>query len=209
MNHKKTVFYQSMLLLVKLVMRTFFGLSTSHIEGRENIPSTGGFLFASNHASYLDPPLLAVASPRQIGFVAKIELFSNPLFGWCIRNLGAHPINRDTGARGAMKTAVELLGKDWALVIFPEGTRSLDGNMATLKMGTAMVAMKARVPIIPVYIKGSYAAWPKGGKPRPEKISIRIGEPIQTEGLEDSKKTLREITDKLEVKLKKLEEELS
>lgn len=179
-------------------------LGATTVTGREHIPARGGFIFASNHASYFDPPALAVASPRQLTYLAKMELFANPAFSAVIRALGAFPVRRGAGDREALEAALAFLRKGHGLVLFPEGTRTLTGELGRLKPGAALMAVKARVPIVPVWIEGTFQAWPKNGSIRLCPVSVRIGAPIPTADLSDRAETFRELTVRLEVSLRAL-----
>ncbi len=198
-------FYAFSLALVKVAARLFLRLGAAQVSGRDRIPAHGGFIFASNHASHFDPPVLAVASPRPLTFLAKIELFRNRLFAGVIRNLGAFPIQRGKGDTRAMETALAFLAAGHALVVFPEGTRTLTGKIGRIRTGAARLSIRAGVPIVPAFIEGTYAAFPKHGKPRPGRVRVRIGEPLRPEGLEDTAADCAKLTARLEESLKTLE----
>ncbi len=140
------------------------------IKGRENIPKEGGVIFAFNHRSYWDPVIAGVTCPRRLSFMAKEELFKNPIFGGLIKGLGAFPISRGRGDIGAIKGAFKILRANNAMLIFPEGRRIKDGGKAKAKPGVAMIASRANVPVIPVCIYGAYR-WMS-------KITVSYGEPI-------------------------------
>jgi 1-acyl-sn-glycerol-3-phosphate acyltransferase len=110
-------------------------------KGVEFIPQKGGVIIASNHAAYVDPPFLGAASSRELYYLAKRELFNNGLFGWLLRKYNAFPITRGSFDRKGISRAVELLKEGKALLLFPEGTRS--------------IAKEAGVPIVPTYIANS------------------------------------------------------
>lgn len=196
--------YHFTLVLVKIAARIFLKLSARNISGREHIPPSGGFILASNHASHLDPPILAVASPRQMTYLAKIELFSNPLFAKVIGALGAFPIRRGAGDREAFDLAVNLLRQGYALVVFPEGTRTHDGRLQRIRIGAAMMALAAGVPIVPARIEGSFAAWPKGGRIRPARVIVRIGPALKSDDLEQNPRGARALTARLTLALESL-----
>lgn len=172
--------------IVRIAARVWLSLGAAQVEGREHIPASGGFIIASNHCSHFDPPILAVASPRPLSYFAKQELFSNPLFSALIRRLGAFPVERGSGDQAALGRSIQLLVSGYALVIFPEGTRSRDGRLARAKLGAALMAVKAKVPILPVFIDGSFNAWPKGGPIRRAPVRVRIGPPLHSDGVPDS-----------------------
>jgi 1-acyl-sn-glycerol-3-phosphate acyltransferase len=162
--------------LFRLFFRSF---CRWQVQGRENIPATGGAILAPNHISHLDPPLVGAASPRPVYFMAKRELFSVPLLGKIIRRTHAFPVSRDRPDREALKRAYQLLAAGELLVMFPEGTRSLDGRLQAPEAGFAMIAAKARVPVIPIALIGANRVLPKGSIfARPGKIKVRIGAPI-------------------------------
>jgi len=152
-------------------------------RGIEYIPRKGGFVLASNHASYYDPVLLAAANTvRQVHFMAKEELFKVPIFGRLILSLGALPIKRGGADRNLFRTFGELLkSRDIALVVFPEGTRTHDGKLGPAKRGVGALCLAAGVPVVPTFIRGSFAVWPRFRRFPSLKgeIEVRFGPPIQ------------------------------
>jgi 1-acyl-sn-glycerol-3-phosphate acyltransferase len=197
-------FYRFVRSLLFPIARFFLDYGAPEVEGREHIPPHGAFIFASNHASNLDPPVLALASPRPLTFLAKVELFHKPIFSRLIRSLGAFPIVRGSRDSKAMVTAVEFLKRGHCLVVFPEGTRTRTGRMGRIRSGVAVLAVKAGVPIVPAYIEGTFAAWPKGGKLRRAPVRVRIGAPISPAGVADEMKGYSEIVKRLDASLKTL-----
>jgi 1-acyl-sn-glycerol-3-phosphate acyltransferase len=175
----------------------FYGL---RIEGRAHIPRRGGFLLASNHASYLDPPALGAAvGVRDLHFMARSSLFANPIFGWLIRKVNAHPVERGKGLDQDWGSFLRLLERGQGLLVFPEGTRTLTGELQRGKLGFGKLAYAARVPIIPVYLHGTFAAFPKGGKHRFLRLSARFGPPVPVDDLRagpDEAKTWRAISER-------------
>ncbi len=116
-------------------------------------------IIASNHAAYVDPPFIGAVCPRELSYLAKVELFSHPLFGWLIRKYNAIPIVRGAFDRRAIVQAVRLLKGGRGLLLFPEGTRSREGNFLEPKLGVGMIACEAGVPIVPTYISNSSGLW--------------------------------------------------
>lgn len=161
----------------RIVTSTFFDMK---VWGVEHVPRTGGVLLVSNHQSFLDPILLGVRAPRSLSYMAKSELFEvNPAFTWLIRSLGAFPVRQTGSAAGAVKEAVERLQAGHALNIYPEGSRTETGEIGPLEKGVTLVIRKARVPVVPVAIDGSFEALPKGSKMlRPYPIRLLYGEPM-------------------------------
>jgi 1-acyl-sn-glycerol-3-phosphate acyltransferase len=132
----------------------------------------------ANHSSFLDPPLVGGASPRQLSFMAKAELFRVPLFGGLIRRLNARPVRREGADAGALRTALRILQEGGVLLMFPEGTRGPEGTLREPKPGAAMLAVMSGARVVPVFIRGSGRAWPRGRRlPRPAKIVVTFGAP--------------------------------
>lgn len=157
------------------------------IIGRRNMPKTGSVLVASNHQSMFDPLLLGLASRRFLAYLARDSLFKNRFFATAIRILGAVPIDRDFGKAGLQRT-LELLDEGRAVVVFPEGERTHDGELEPFKAGISLLVKKVKAPIVPVGIAGAFHAWPRGRKlPRfaplflkakPATLAVSIGKPI-------------------------------
>ena len=171
-----------------------------HLEaiGKEHIPRKGGFVVASNHASFLDPVLLGSACPRGLNFAARDSLFKNPLLRYLISNVGAFPIKRWSADLAAVKESVRRLSLNAGLVVFPEGTRSPDGLLQPMSHGFALLAAKACVPIIPAWISGSYKAWGKKSKiMRPVKITVVFGQPLWVEKKQPYPEVARKVFDRI------------
>jgi 1-acyl-sn-glycerol-3-phosphate acyltransferase len=172
------------------------------VYGAENIPSTGPFLVVANHASHLDPFLIDWASKkRELYFMAKEELFRNPFFGWFLGQCNAFPVKRGVRDEAAIKNFHDILGSGKPVGLFPEGTRTLDGETQPGKKGSGMLVYNARVPVIPVYIAGTFRCFPKGKLwPRPGETSITFGPALSLEDLyreKAEKPTYRKIADRL------------
>lgn len=126
------------------------------VTGLENLPKSGSFILAANHISLWDPPLMATAVPQKVHYMAKEELFRFAPFGRLIKNLGAFPVRRGAADRGALKAAITVLNEGKVLGIFPEGTtKHQKGELGQAKPGLALIAAKAKVPVIPVAITGT------------------------------------------------------
>ena len=143
------------------------------------VPRTGGLLLAANHQSYLDPVLIGIAASRPLHFVARRTLFRFAPFAWAIRNLHAHPIDRDRGDIGAIRVVLENLRAGRAVVMFPEGTRTRSGRLGEPKEGFARIAARAGVPIVPVLVDGTRRLWPPHNPlPVPGRVNIIFGSPV-------------------------------
>ncbi|MBV9463295.1 MAG: 1-acyl-sn-glycerol-3-phosphate acyltransferase [Verrucomicrobiae bacterium] len=145
----------------------------------ENVPLRGPVLLAANHASFLDPPLVGVAAPRPAHFMARKTLFRSWLGGWLLPRIHCIPLDRDGGGAAGIKAALRLLEGGAALVIFPEGTRSEDGELQPAKAGAGWLVLKAQVPVVPVRIWGTFQAMPKGGKARRSYLEVKFGRPMR------------------------------
>ncbi|MEI6438124.1 MAG: lysophospholipid acyltransferase family protein [Candidatus Omnitrophota bacterium] len=143
--------------------------------GRENIPKTGGCIYASNHESNIDPVLLPVVSPRRIRFLAKDSLFAHPVFGALIRFGGGIPLKRGSADRGALTEVLQSLKDGWPVLVFPQGTRGGEKVQA----GVGFLAVKSGVPVVPIYIEGTDKVLPKGAKlPKRTSVKVIFGKPI-------------------------------
>ena len=150
------------------------------VSGAEHVPLSGALILASNHRSGLDPFVLAKACPRWPHFLAKEELFRIPLFSYIIRQWGAIPIDRDAADLGSARAALQVLRAGEVLAIFPEGTRSLTGELGEFRPGTINLALKRRVPVVPAAVVGTEAVLPKGARlPRPSVVRVAFGRPLR------------------------------
>jgi 1-acyl-sn-glycerol-3-phosphate acyltransferase len=151
-------------------------------RGWRHVPASGPVLLVANHASVLDPPLIAGMTARPVSFMAKAELFGVPLFGGLIRRLNASPVRRDGTDPSALRLALRLLRQGRALLVFPEGTRGDGQELQEAKAGAGMLAVLSGAPVVPVYIQGTARAWPKGrALPRPAKVTVWFGQPLTFE----------------------------
>jgi 1-acyl-sn-glycerol-3-phosphate acyltransferase len=150
------------------------------ISGREHVPTTGAFIVAPSHRSYLDTPFVSFITRRRIRFMAKEELFTNEFGRKLFEALGAVPVKRGSAsARSAVKAVEAALVAGGPVAVFPEGTREHGPTIAPLFDGTAYLAVKLGVPIVPVGIGGSEEILASGRKmPKLHRVSVRVGAPI-------------------------------
>lgn len=165
-----------------------------HVQGRENLPE-GPFILVANHQSYLDILVMMQAINKKIAFVAKEELLNVPILGWDIRAQGHVAINRDKGMQAArnLKELAQKVYTGKSLLLFPEGTRSLDGRVGEFKRGAFQLALDSRVPIVPACLSGSGKCMPKKSKHvYPGRITVTFLPPILPESLvgTDKEKTV-------------------
>ena len=146
--------------------------------GQDNIIENGPAIMAANHQSYLDPPLVGVTCRNELYFLARKTLFDKKLLGWLISRVNALPVDLSRGDLTAVRTVINLLKEGHRTVIFPEGTRSLNGKIQAARPGIGMIIAKTLAPVVPMRIFGSFEAWPKGGKIIPHPVTVVVGKPI-------------------------------
>jgi 1-acyl-sn-glycerol-3-phosphate acyltransferase len=174
------VWYRIVRFAVGTLLAATGGLRAS---GRENIPTTGGALLISNHLSYLDVFVLGIPVPRPLNYVARSTLFL-PVLGALIRSVGGFPIQREGMGASGLKETLRRVRNGGIVVLFPEGTRSRDGALGPIKPGIAVLATRARVPIVPAGVAGTFEAWPRGRRfPWPSPIRVHYGPAITPEEL--------------------------
>lgn len=148
----------------------------------ENMPRDGACLLVSNHQSHLDPPLVAMASPRRhVHFVARVGLFKNSLFAKLIRSLNAIAIRQDAGDLAAIRQVLSRLELGAPVLMFPEGSRTPDGSLQEFKRGIGLLVKRAKCPVVPVAVEGCFDAWPRSqGLPTlfGKRVAVMIGTPI-------------------------------
>ncbi|MDJ0552915.1 MAG: lysophospholipid acyltransferase family protein [Microcoleaceae cyanobacterium MO_207.B10] len=157
------------------ILRFYF---RCRVYGQENVPLEGPLVVVSNHASDLDPPIVSVCMRRPLAFMAKEELFQVPFLKEFISLYGAYPVKRGSADRSAIRSALNSLAEGWAAGIFLQGTRTPDGRITEPKLGAALIAAKAKVPLLPVSLWGTHAVKRQGIIPNPVPLTVRIGEII-------------------------------
>ncbi|MDY0167018.1 MAG: lysophospholipid acyltransferase family protein [Thermoguttaceae bacterium] len=170
------IWYESLRTLVQVT--AVLGWKVRHF-GRENIPPAGGVLVVSNHQSHFDPPLVGMACPRRMNYLARDTLFRFPPFRWLIRSLDAIPIDREGIGLSGIKESLRRLKRGEMVLVFPEGTRTEDGEIQPFRPGFTALAVRSRAAILPVAIEGAYQAWPRMQRlPHPGRIHVQYGQPI-------------------------------
>ena len=173
----------------KFLFRIYFTLFYRvKVEGTENIPKDGPLLMYANHPSAWDMILIACYMKRQIHFMAKVELFKNPIVALILRGLGAFPVNRGTGDIGSIRTVFKLLKKNKVVGVFPEGTRTPRKDLSKGKGGAAMLAVRSKAPVLPVGVEWNGRLF--------SKLRVVFGKPFVLESSKDdlTKKDLKEQT---------------
>ncbi len=161
-----------------VVAPLFHAYFRGRIWDAQRVPQRGPLIIVSNHASYFDPPLLSNSVRRPVAFMAKAELFKLPIFSTLIRLYGAYPVQRGSRDRSALRSAHQALKNGWSVGIFLTGTRTQDGRIDQAKLGAALIAAQAQVPLLPVCLWGTEKILAKGIIPQPVPVTVRIGQLI-------------------------------
>ncbi len=198
--------YKIVLFATLLIYKALYKIE---IRGLENYPQ-GAAIIAPNHSSFLDPPAIGIACPAEVHCLAKSYLFEKKFIGWLLPRINTHPVVGDGGDLGVLKKVADFLSKGKQVIIFPEGSRSVDNQITPLKRGIALLASLARCKVVPVKITGAYEAMPRGRK-FPKlwgKIVVTFGPPLDWKGYEKmplNKKEMQTLfTKDLELALKNL-----
>ena len=180
----------------RVMYATYFRWRVFHPE---RVPSEGAVLLASNHASFLDPPLVGCGLERQCTFLARDTLFRFRFTRWLLTHWQAVPIDRDGGGVAGMRRILEALSLGRAVILFPEGTRTRDGQLQRVRSGIGMLVVKSTAPVVPVRVWGTFEAYGRNVKfPKPKRVTVKYAEPLhfrelRAEARECSKGRLREI----------------
>ena len=167
--------------MFRLLFATYFRWRVYHPE---RVPLSGPVILAANHASYLDPPLVGAGLKRPCSFLARETLFDTPLIGALLRSWESVPVDRDGGTATGLRVILDRLLTGHAVILFPEGTRSLDGRLQPARAGIGLLVAKSTAPVVPVRVFGSYEAWPKKQRfPSPRRIVVKYGPPLEFEEL--------------------------
>jgi len=191
------MFYNFAKFIIKPLVYLFF---RPKVEGIHHIPAEGKAIVYSNHISFLDPIVIGCLLPRPISFMAKAELFKNPLLRWIIKHLGAFPVKRGTADLSAIKNALQVLKEGKIFGIFPEGTRSRTGELLNFSHGIASIAHRSKAKIIPITITNGYTLF----KP----ITVRIGKPLDFDRYFNQKSNtqlLEQMVEEMEAAIKSLQ----
>jgi 1-acyl-sn-glycerol-3-phosphate acyltransferase len=180
-----------------------------------HVPLSGGVILASNHASFLDPPLVGAGLPRDINYLARESLFRFPGIGTLLRSWNSVPVDRDGGGAAGLREILNRLLAGGGIILFPEGTRTPDGRLQPARSGIGLTVIKSEVPVIPVRTFGTFEAFGRNHKfPRPVPVAVKYGEPLRFEKLRAEAKTCskprlkeiyQEVADEIMAAIAKLE----
>ena len=168
--------YQFGFRLSQFIGETLFDFRAVHTE---RIIETGGVILAMNHQSYLDPPLAGIACKREIHYLAKKTLLQWPVIGPIFPKLRVIPVDQERADMSAIKTVIKLIRQGECTIVFPEGSRTLDGEFQPAQPGLGLIIAKTLAPVVPMRIFGAHEAFPRGGKPKPFRpITLCVGQPM-------------------------------
>lgn len=171
----------------RAVLRFYFRWRHYHAD---RVPRTGPVILAANHASYMDPPLVGGPLHRVVNYLARESLFKYPGIGAFLRALHAVPVDRDGGGASGLRAIMERLRAGGVILLFPEGTRTRDGQLQRAKSGIGLTVIKSEAPVVPARVFGTYEAYGRRHLlPRPRRVSVVYGEPIDFTALRAEAKT--------------------
>ena len=161
-----------------------------HVYNAERVPLEGGVILASNHASFLDPPLVGVGVWRGINYLGRENLFRFPVMGWVLRQWQVVPVDRDGGGAKGLRAILDRLLAGGAIILFPEGTRTRDGKLQPARSGIGLTVIKSTAPVVPVRVFGTFEAYGRDMRfPRPHRVAVKYGQPMRFEQLRAEAKT--------------------
>jgi 1-acyl-sn-glycerol-3-phosphate acyltransferase len=173
MQQRMTCWYLLGYSLSKAIAKTFFNY---RVIGAENMIEEGPCIIAANHCSYLDPPLVGVACQRAIHYLARKSLLDIPVLGPILPQLNVIPVDQKNADRSALMGAIRVVKNGGAVLIFPEGSRSWDGDLQPAQPGIGMIVAKTGAPVVPVRVFGTFETYPRGATlPRLSSIKVAIG----------------------------------
>lgn len=179
-----------------VVAAVFFPLYRIEVKGKEHFPKEGAVLLCSNHIDNLDPPTVGISAPRQVHFMAKEELFRVPVLGGIVRKVGSFPVKRGMSDREALRNGLNVLKDGGVLGLFPEGTRSKDGQLGKGLAGAGFFALRSNALVVPCAVIGTYKPF--------NKVKVFFGEPINLDPLRERKATAEEATELIMSKIAEL-----
>lgn len=169
------------------------------VYGKEHVPRSSAII-ASNHCSFLDPPLIGISSPIEVHFLARATLFKRPAFAWLIRQLNTHPVAPGKENVQTFRMITKLIAKGERVVLFPEGRRSQTGELLKGQLGIGMLVMRSKAVVVPTYTHGTFPIWSRGRRfPKlfGQRTAVVFGTPLDFSNidLQDKKKSQQEIAE--------------
>jgi 1-acyl-sn-glycerol-3-phosphate acyltransferase len=165
----------------RALFKFYFG---RRVYNAERVPLEGAVILASNHASFLDPPLVGSGVRRGINYLARENLFRFPVMGWVLRQWQVVPVDRDGGGAVGLRAILDRLLAGGAIILFPEGTRTRDGQLQPARSGIGLTVIKSTAPVVPVRVFGMFEAYGRHLRfPRPRRVAVKYGQPMHFEQL--------------------------
>ena len=193
-----TIVYNIFYNLAKLLARMIFSMRVIHPE---RMVESGPLLIAVNHSSFFDPPLAGICSRRGVFYLARKTLLKWPFFGPLFPAMNVIPVERDGNDMSALREVIKKVKEGNAVLLFPEGTRSINGNLQPARAGIGLVIAKTGAPVLPTRIFGAYEAFPKNARHfQASRITVVIGEPIhftEEEISNTSRETYQHLSDRV------------
>ena len=181
----------------------------------ERVPSSCPVILASNHASFIDPPLVGAGLDRAVNYLARDTLFSVPVVGSLLRSWKVVPVDREGGGGAGLKAILDRLLDGGVILLFPEGTRTRDGKLQPARSGIGLTVIKSDAPVVPVRVFGTFEAFGRHMKfPRPRSVAVKYGHPLDFEALRTEaracsrqrlKRIYQEVADEIMSAIAKLE----
>jgi 1-acyl-sn-glycerol-3-phosphate acyltransferase len=160
----------------RAAFRFYFGW---RVFDAAKVPLEGPVILACNHASFIDPPLVGAALPRPINYLARESLFKVPVLSAILRSWEVVPVDRDGGTGRGLKAILDRLNRGGAIILFPEGTRSSDGNLQPARSGIGLAVIKSKAPVVPVRVCGTFEAYGRNVRfPRPRRVAVKYGDAL-------------------------------
>lgn len=173
--------------LARTAAATYFRGRAYHAE---RVPAQGPVILAANHASFIDPPLIGAALKRDIHYLARASLFRHRAAHWLLRSWNSVPVERDGGGGAGLKAIFERLQAGAGIILFPEGTRSPDGQLQPARSGIGLVVIKSTCPVVPVRVFGTFEAFGRHLRfPRPKPVVVKFGQPLDFAALRAEART--------------------
>ena len=154
------------------------------VYNAERVPLEGAVILASNHASFIDPPLVGSGVKRGINYLARENLFRFPVMGWVLRQWQVVPVDREGGGAAGLRAILDRLLAGGAIILFPEGTRTRDGKLQPARSGIGLTVIKSTAPVVPARVFGTFEAYGRHlSLPRPHRVAVKYGQPMRFEQL--------------------------
>ncbi len=171
----------------RFIYATYFRWRVYHPE---RVPSGGSVILASNHASFIDPPLVGAGLQRAVNYLARNTLFDVPVVGSLLRSWTVVPVDREGGGGAGLKAILDRLLDGGVILLFPEGTRTHDGKLQPARSGIGLTVIKSNAPVVPVRVFGTFEAFGRHMRfPRPRRVAVKYGQPMNFEKLRAEAKT--------------------